>query len=300
MEKGKRIILTGASGFIGSAVLNALLTHRSEYEVFVLGRSKPKLEGEFHFQEVDLLEDEDRLVQMITDVQAHFFVHLAWNVQGQSYWQAPENALWQKKSLTLVKAFFETGGQRFVGVGTCAEYQRAEWLDEETPLDRGTPYAAAKVGAYEDLKKLATEQTKSWAWGRIYFPFGVGEPAEKLTSTLIAKLKSGQEAPLAEGSLVRHFTESQWLAEALVSLTLSEVSGAVDLVGGEPLSLLEFATLIASKVGKVTQLKPGAFPKRQTDLPFIRSRSKRLLEEVGFSKMPNNAGMIEKMLKNVS
>ena len=127
-----KVLLTGASGFIGQHLLQQLL--KANVEVIVLGRRKP----DFHtgqFIKIDLLQTEiDQ--SAIKDSGATQLIHLAWYTEHEKYWTSPINLRWVEATTRLVEAFCAAGGKKVLLSGTCAEY---DWsygylLETETPF----------------------------------------------------------------------------------------------------------------------------------------------------------------------
>ena len=81
----------------------------------------------------------------------------AWNVTPGQYWTSPENHAWRTATAALARAFYDAGGRRFVGAGTCAEYDWSGGLCDEltTPLEPATLYGEAKLGAWQEIAEAA-------------------------------------------------------------------------------------------------------------------------------------------------
>src|SRR4051794_32427657 len=117
-----RIIITGASGFVGRHVLPVLL--RAGCEVHTAGRSRPVVDVGTHHG-ADLLDPTVPL-RLLGEVRPEIVLHLAWTVEHGRFWTAPENLDWVAATLRLARAAESVGVRRFVGLGTCVEY---DWSD---------------------------------------------------------------------------------------------------------------------------------------------------------------------------
>ena len=81
-------------------------------------------------------------------------VHLAWIATPGVYLTAPENLDCLQGTLTMAKGAVRAGVKKFVGIGTCFEYDLCGGLlSTATPLNPTTPYAAAKAGAFLALSR---------------------------------------------------------------------------------------------------------------------------------------------------
>lgn len=136
-----RVLLTGASGFIGRYVLRTLQHHGIEVISVGRARSQPSV----LFIEADLLSLTD-FGPLLQQAKATHLLHLAWYAEHGKYWTSPLNLRWTEATTRLVEAFCVTGGHQVVIAGTCAEYDWAHGYcrEESTPLNPVTLYGTAK------------------------------------------------------------------------------------------------------------------------------------------------------------
>src|SRR5262249_2454693 len=114
------VLATGCSGFLGRHCLEAMV--RNGFRVHAVSRhSRGDSPDGIIWQNVDLHE-RGAAEQLMTTLRPSYLLHLAWVTAPDRYRDAAENLDWLEASHALIKAFAEHGGQRFVGVGSCAEY----------------------------------------------------------------------------------------------------------------------------------------------------------------------------------
>lgn len=165
----RKILLTGGSGFVGRATAAALV--EAGHEVHVASRRVPlsDVASKAAVHTADLLQ-EDAARRLIAAVAPEVVLHLAWCVTPGHFWTDPANLDWITASLRLARAAAEGGVSRFVGVGTCFEYDwpaNAPCVEGLTPLRVHTLYDAAKASLAATLRAyLATTSTR-FAWARL-------------------------------------------------------------------------------------------------------------------------------------
>jgi hypothetical protein len=201
----KKVLVTGATGFVGSKAL-PLLANRFD-EVHAVSRRAEGEAGGVRWRRADLL-DERESAALIETVRPTHLLHLAWFVEPGTFWTSDENSRWVEASTALARRFADCGGQRLVAAGTCAEY---DWMaggvcsERRTPLAPSSAYGAAKHALHAELEQIAGKGGLAVGWGRIFFLFGPGEHPDRLVSSVIRRLLSGERAPTTEGSQVRDF-----------------------------------------------------------------------------------------------
>ena len=104
----RRVLVTGATGFLGARVLAPLQARG--FEIHVAGRSPPKCQ-QVVFHQADILQAE-QLRSAVQSARATHLLHLAWYAEPGQFWGSPLNLDWVSASLNLVRTFVETGGLR--------------------------------------------------------------------------------------------------------------------------------------------------------------------------------------------
>lgn len=274
-----RVLVTGASGFMGRHCLPALAARG--YEVHAVGRRTGSDPG-VTWHRGDLLAPEGPEA-VLAAVRPTHLLHLAWYAEHGRFWQAPENLAWVRASLSLLEAFHRHGGQRVVTAGSCAEYDwRHGYLSEAlTPCRPASLYGAAKH-ALSTLQAAYAEQVGlSAAWGRVFFLFGPHEPHARFVPAVIQGLMAGRPTRLSHGRQVRDFMYVGDVADALVALLDSPVTGAVNLGSGVPVTLRALGERVAARLGGAEWLEWGAIA--STEAPLVVANPERLAREVGWT-----------------
>ncbi len=277
----RRILVTGAAGFIGRSLVPALLERG--HEVIAVGRTPPDHPpAEFSFHRLDLLDPhiEDRL----RELDADSLVHLAWASDAGADLASPAHQAWTQASMRLAEAFAAVGGRRAVFAGSCFEYDWSGGVMQEgaTPLRPATAYGVAKADLWRRLRQLGAEAELSFAWARLFFIYGPHEPERKLVAGTIRSILHGEEAPCSQGLQRRDYLHVQDVATALAVLHDSGIEGEVNIGAGNAPQVREVALAAGVAAGRPELLRFGARPAAPEEPPRIEASVRRLREELGF------------------
>jgi nucleoside-diphosphate-sugar epimerase len=267
-----RILLTGATGFIGKALVRRLLDNG--HEVVALSRGS-HLVAAAETMSFDLLNASTaELGSALDGREITHCIHTAWYTNHSDYLTHEFNRSWVEASLRLEQAFRRCGGQRFVALGTLQEYDPSDGIcvEYQTPLRPDTFYARCKLELFERL----AERGDDFAWPRIFFTYGPGDRAGRLVQGMVERFSRGEAVGPKCGGLRRDYIHVDDLAGQLVRIALSSVQGAINTGTGEAPSLSEIFSAGALAFGRVDlALKNdetgGQQPLIQADLARFRS-----------------------------
>lgn len=279
----KRVLLTGATGFIGNHCVPLLAEKGFEIHAVSSKAPPPQCPFEVHWHKADLL-DITQTKTLIQGVKPTHLLHLAWYVVPGKCWTSDENLRWVQASLGLLQAFSRCGGQRVVMAGTCAEYdwQYCYCSEQVTPLSPTTLYGTSKHALRIMVDAFAKENALSNAWGRIFFLYGPHEQPVRLVPSVIRSLLLDKPALCTHGNQLRDYLYVEDVADAFIALLESDIQGPVNIASGYPVALKDIVYTIAEKLNRRDLLQMGALPLPENEPDLLVANVGRLTGEVGW------------------
>ncbi len=280
----KKVLVTGASGFIGRHCLQGLVDRGYEVHAATIGEPPEGIKG-VRWYSVNLLE-KGEAAALVGKLRPTHLLHCAWFVVPGKLITSPENFLWVEASLELLRAFADNGGSRVVTSGSGYEYDwRYGYCTESvTPCLPDTVYGRCKLSLGELAASFAGSRGLSNGWARIFFLYGPHEHPDRLVSSIIRSLLRKELARTSHGLQVRDYLHVQDVADGLVGLLDSAVEGPVNIASGQPVAIREIVMQIGKMMGAEELLQIGALPARANDAPFVVADVRRLTAEVGWTQ----------------
>lgn len=250
----KKLLVTGAAGFIGRHTVAALA--RSDVQVTAVVRKgsedrATKLPGVVRVvSSSDIFaESASWWKQQCADIDA--VLHLAWYTKPIDYLVSERNQHCASGTLQLADGVVRAGVRRFVGIGTCLEYeQTGARLTTSTRLRPVGEYAESKAATFLRLGKLFDKHSVSFCWCRLFYLFGEGEHESRLVPYLHRQLREGREVRLSNPEQVLDFMDVGDVAEKLASIVLSETAGEFNVCSGHGTSVRDLSLRVAREYGR--------------------------------------------------
>jgi len=269
----KKFLLTGATGFVGRQVLKNLLDR--QFEVRVVVRKNKEIFLKEKNLKIEIITTDDLFEESIDWWEKKCkgidtIIHTAWYAEPGKYLKSLKNIDCLIGSLNLAKGAIQAGVKRFVGIGTCFEYDLSNGvLSINTPLKPITPYAAAKAGLYTFLSQLLPSQSVEFSWCRLFYLYGEGEDERRLVPYIHKQLSVGKKVELTSGEQVRDFLDVVEVGKLIVDVATGKKNGPINICSGTPISIRQLAEKIADVYGRRDLLVFGARPDNLVDPPRV-------------------------------
>jgi len=282
-----KVLITGAGGFIGSHLVRTVLQERHDVVAILRpGESYERLSD--CLDAVTLvhcdLHDPDAVRKLVAATQPQTALHLAWYVETGKFWQARENLDCVRMTLSLAQALADAGCSRFVGTGSCAEY---DWdygilKEDVTPLRPSSLYGACKNATREILQAFCANSKMDFAWTRVFLLYGPREAKERLIPYVILSLLRGETAKCSQGEQMRDFLYVEDVASAMWAVAKSDFSGPLNVGSGQAIKVRSIIETIARLLHGEGLLALGALETDPQEPPLLQADVHRLQNVVGW------------------
>lgn len=249
----KKVLITGATGFIGSWVAKELLSHNVEV-IAVVRENSNNLEK---LSKLDIrivpcnLDNLSSLPKMIMDKNIDTVYHFGW--QGVSDADIKDANIQignVRATLELINSLPQIGCNTFIGAGSLHEIEAFYDMQENKVINNlGYMYKAAKVAAHWMGKAKAGAEGIRFFWPIISNTYGAGEKSGRLINSVIRNIIQGKVPELSAGRQNYDFVYISDVAKAFYLIGEKGVSGSNYFIGsGDAKPLREYMDI----VGEVT------------------------------------------------
>lgn len=280
----KRVLLTGATGFIGRYAISVLLEKGYEvHAVFHAGRPTVTNVPQLFWHQCNLMDTAQQR-RVMEEAKPTHLLHLAWYTIPGKFWTSFENLRWLQASIDILMNFTASGGERAVLAGSCAEYDWSYgfYSEEVTPLRPSSLYGACKHSLQQILRFVSQQTGLSSAWGRIFFLYGPYEHQSRLVPTVINSILRGCVAKCTHGRQIRDFLFVEDVASAFVALLESSIEGPINIASGKPVAIRKIVKWIAEYLGQPDSVALGALPAPAAEPRFLVADVSKLKYELSW------------------
>lgn len=270
----KKVMVTGATGFLGSHVVRSLL--RLDVSVLAVKRTSSStlrladVEKLLHWVDMDLMKPAS-VKKAVEENSPHIIIHCA--AYGVDYDEQDRQLMFAVNvagSMSLLEVAINEDVERFIHIGSCFEYGDKEHAIRENELLESTDiYGASKAAASTLILNFAKQCGIEAAVMRPFGLWGPHEETYRLVPQIINACSLKKNLDLTGCMQVRDYTFAPDMAEIIVAITLLEKfpnNEIVNLGTGRPICLRDFVMTIAKELKGKTYMQFGKLPYRSTEM----------------------------------
>ncbi len=282
----KKVIITGATGGVGVALINELLLQNINILIFQRKDSKrsnniPK-DNRIKIEYYSLEEIKDYIPQ---ENDYDVFFHLGWtNTQREFRDDIEKQEENIRYSCDAVELAYRMGCHTFIGTGSQAEYGRVEKpLRGDMVCNPETAYGIMKLCACYATRFLCNQHGIRHVWVRILSGYGLYDNPDSMLIANIIKSINHEKLAFSKGEQIWDFTYMDDIADALLAVARYGKDGAIYPIGsGEARPLKEYMRILCDALGEDYTEAIGKVPYSKKQIMYLEADNSEILKDTGW------------------
>lgn len=279
-----KVLITGATGFLGSNIAEFLLDQGHDIIATYRSTSSRKLCGNFENNIYWVNQDNKSWEDEIIDLKPEVVIHSAWlgvTHQDRDNWESQFSNIKYLEQLLIVAQ--KAAVTKFISLGSQAEYGVYNGIIDETePCRPFQAYGCVKIICSELVRQFCSYHQIDWYWLRLFSFFGKGESENWLIPSLVKKMLTAEEMDLTAGEQKCSYLYVKDMALAIENIICATgPSGIYNISGDKLITLKDLIEKIRNELKPGFQLNFGNLPYRSNQVMHMQGSSAKFIKEFG-------------------
>lgn len=273
----KKILITGASGLLGKAVLRRL-KDKKEYQIYAVTTRAERLADYPYVNVVECnLEVEEQRKEMLNAIRPDILIHMAWNQANEGFRMSVTNLQWLDISMSLLLLFEQNGGSKFMFAGSSSEYDGTEGVfTEETDITPASLYGLCKKTFNEFALEYCRVRNMEYIGMRLFTIYGPeDEHSFGAIPSAFRALKNNEKLVCNSPNTTRDYIYADDAANVAIQLMEHSFAGIINVASGKARSMrevFEHIGQVMDKTQNVEMSKTSDAGKRfEADITLMKS-----------------------------